>query len=117
VPNTTHVTQVTDRNYGYFKSLYRKNLKNLVEFCDSKELKVQQSDIPLLVFGKRYGWDEDVVLEHAFDEAFSIDKSKDAWSKIGISPFTHKCLEDSKVSHELYCFLMVPLILRQIQLL
>jgi len=81
--------------------MYRKNLKNLVEFRDSIKLTVQQSDIPLLVFDKRFGWDEDVVLEHAFDKAFSVDKSKDAWSKIGISPFTRKCLEDSKVSHEL----------------
>ena len=29
VPNTTHVTQATDRNYGWFKSIYRNNLTKL----------------------------------------------------------------------------------------
>ena len=32
VPNTPHVTQPTDQNYGYLKSLYHRNLKILVEF-------------------------------------------------------------------------------------
>ena len=32
VPNTTHVTQPTDQNHGYFKSIYRQNLKTLVKF-------------------------------------------------------------------------------------
>ena len=29
VPNTTHVTQITDINYGPFKKIYRKNLTEL----------------------------------------------------------------------------------------
>ena len=76
VPNTTHVTQATDRNYGYFKSMYRKNLKDLVEYQQSHKLQVQLADIPLLVFGKRFGWTKNVVLKHAFDNVFSVEKSK-----------------------------------------
>ena len=54
----------------------------------------------MLVFGKRFGWNENGVLEHAFDNAFSVEKSKAVWEKIGISPFTRKCLQDSNIAHE-----------------
>ena len=62
---------------------------------------VQLAGILLLVFGKRFGWTENVVLEHAFDNAFSVEKSKAVWSKIGIDPYTRKCLQDSNIAHEL----------------
>ena len=32
VPNTTHVTQATDQNYGMFKHVYRVNLTKLTEY-------------------------------------------------------------------------------------
>ena len=32
VPNTMHVTQATDKNYGLFKSVYRENLMKLTEY-------------------------------------------------------------------------------------
>ena len=53
VPNTTHVTQPTNQNYGYCKLLYRSNLDELVDFCCSKNASVWQTDIPLLVLGKQ----------------------------------------------------------------
>ena len=31
LPNSTHVTQATDRKYGLFKSLYRTNLQKLTD--------------------------------------------------------------------------------------
>ena len=79
VPNATHVTQATDRNYGYFKSIHRKNLKDLAEHRQSHKLQVQLADIPLLVFEKRFGWTKNVVLEHAFNNSFSVEKSKAVW--------------------------------------
>lgn len=81
--------------------MYRKNLNRLVHYWQSRNLQVQLADIPLLVFGKRFGWNEDVILEQAFDDAFFVEKSKAAWDKIGISPFTQKCLQDSNIAHEL----------------
>ena len=41
------------------------------------------------------------MLEPAFDNAFSVERSAAVWLKIGISPFTRKCLRDWKVGHEL----------------
>ena len=83
VPNTTHVTQATDRNYWYFKLMHSKNLKDLVEYRRLHKLQVQLADISFLVFGKRFGWTKHVVLENAFDNAFFVEKSKAVWSKIG----------------------------------
>ena len=77
------------------------NLEKLVHYCRSRNKIACQPDIPLLVFGKRAGWNEDITLEPAFDNALSVDRSKVVWSKIRISPFTHQCLRDSKVGHEL----------------
>ena len=62
---------------------------------------VQLAGILLLVFGKRFGWTENVVLEHAFDNAFSVEKSKAVWSKIGINSYIRKYLQDSNIAHEL----------------
>ena len=101
VPNTTHVTQPTDRNYGYFKTLYRKNLEKLAHHRRMNNDNLWQSDYPLLVFGKRDGWNENVALDCAFDEAFSVDRCKDVWRTIGISQFTRNCLQDEKVQHKL----------------
>ena len=101
VPNTTHVTQPTDCNYGYFKTLYRNNLEKLAHYRHMNNNNLWQSDYPLLVFGKRDGWNEKVTLDFAFDEAFFIDRCKDVWRTIGISPFTRNCLQDEKVQHEL----------------
>ena len=56
VPNTTHVRQPTDQNYGYFKFMCLSNLERLVQYHRSKNNSVRQTDIPLLVFGKREQW-------------------------------------------------------------
>ena len=98
VPNTTHITQPTDQNYGMFKSIYRSNLKLLTQHTTS----IKHTSIPLLVFGGDYT-NEGVVLCHlqsAFDEAFSFDRNQEVWRKLGFYPFTRACLLDSKVKHE-----------------
>ena len=99
VPNTTHITQPTDQNYGMFKSIYRSNLKLLTKHTES----IKHTSIPLLVFGGDYTNDEGVVLcrlEGAFDEAFSFDRNQQVWRKLGFYPFTRACLLDAKVKHE-----------------
>ena len=41
-----------------------------------------------------------MMLEPAFDNAFSMERSAAVWMKIEISPFTCKRQRDSKVGHE-----------------
>ena len=51
VPNTTHVTQETDQNYGLYKSIYRGNLQLLSEARQKMRKLIMVSDLPLRVFG------------------------------------------------------------------
>ena len=99
VPNTTAVTQETDRTYGKFKSQFRKNLELLVEGCVEKEMsvKVPQCKLCLLVFG---GEDPNtkLILPLAFEIGFGRNECLSAWAKIGAAPLTRKCLKDPKVS-------------------
>ena len=44
---------------------------------------------------------QSVQLEDAFQAAFGYEKNKQVWKKLGFSPFTRSCLEDTKVKHEL----------------
>ena len=97
VPNTTHVTQPTNQNYGMFKNVYQMNLDKLTEIT-----KVCPNDIPLLIFGGRRTNErtkKPVNFESAFELAFGVDKNRDVWSTLGFYPFTRKCLLDTKVKH------------------
>ena len=99
VPNTTHITQPTDQNYGLFKSIYRSNLKLLTKHTTS----IKHTSIPLMVFGGDFKDEDGAVLCHlqsAFDEAFSFDRNQEVWRKLGFNPFTRACLLDAKVKHE-----------------
>jgi hypothetical protein len=51
VPNTTHVTQETDQNYGPFKTIYFHNLEILVKSRYARNMTLSVADIPLLIFG------------------------------------------------------------------
>ena len=98
VPNTTAVTQETDRTYGMFKSRYRQNLELLVDECvrQDKSVSVPQYKHGLLVFG---GVDDKtkLELESAFEVGFSRQRCLDSWEKIGAAPPTRKCLDDPQV--------------------
>ena len=75
VPNKTHVTQETDRNYGLFKSVYRDNLVKLTEYRvinKSDNNTIQPTDIPLLIFG---GGPQEIGLKNAFEYYFGFEKS------------------------------------------
>lgn len=98
VPNTTHVTQETDQNYGPFKTIYFHNLEILVKSRYARNMTLSVADIPLLIFG---GEDGDVVLEDAFAKAFSPERNLAVWVKVGTVPLTRACLSDAKVAHEI----------------
>jgi hypothetical protein len=97
-PNTTAVTQETDRTYGKFKSQFRKNLELLVDESvkQGKSVAVPQYKHVLLVFG---GEDPDTKLElpSAFEVGFSHEACKASWTKVGAAPLTRACLNDPKV--------------------
>ena len=99
VPNTTTVTQETDRNYGPFKNAYRRNLLKLSQARFDMKHGLKGSDIPLLVFG---GIDDitGIELEDAFNLSFNRESNLSAWKKVGAVPLTRACLLDSKVRHE-----------------
>lgn len=107
VPNTTHVTQETDRNYGPFKTQFVTNLKNVVENRIVKGLGgIKCVTLPmwmvgLIVFG---GTDPDTgfkVEECAYSRGFSTEACLNAWAKVGAAPLTRQCLKDKQVRREL----------------
>ena len=105
VPNTTAVTQETDKSYGPFKSQFRTNLDTIVQrrIKLGKSLSLSPWMVGLVVFG---GLDSETGYEikqndSAFEVAFSVEACKKAWAEVGAAPLTRRCLTDSKVRREL----------------
>jgi len=98
VPNTTHVTQTTGRNYGPFKMKYHDNLSKLTEQRVRINKTIQLADIILRIFGDQD--DTGVTLHNSFQCAFGFDCNVKVWAKIGVKPFDRNCLQDDKVRHE-----------------
>ena len=87
VPNTTGKTQETDQNYGPFKGMFRGNVRDLSQARFDRNLSLQVTDLPLLVFGgtcQKTG----VVLNDAFSSAFSVESNLACWKKCGSVPLT-----------------------------
>eukprot|EP00536_Pseudo-nitzschia_multiseries_P011669 jgi/Psemu1/29661/gm1.29661_g len=99
VPNTMHITQVTDQNFGPFKTAFRDNRKKLHASRHAEQRTVKMFDFLSLVFGYRENWS--LRLWSAFEEAFGPAASKACWRKIGISPFIQNCLGNQNVVHQL----------------
>lgn len=99
VPNTTAVTQETDRNYGKFKSQFRTNLELVVEqrVENNESVSLQPWLVGLFVFGGTDPVTGCELEKSAFQEGFSREECKRAWEKVGAAPLTRKCLEDDKV--------------------
>ena len=99
VPNTTAVTQETDRTYGKFKTRFRTNLEQLVDECVTEDLpvKVPQYKLALLVFG---GKDPDTGIElpSAFEFGFGREECLNSWRKVGAAPLTRASLKDPRVA-------------------
>ena len=96
VPNTTHVTQSIDRNYGQFKSDYHHNLQFLTKTRRAIHETVKPSDIPLLIFG---GHGIEKLPNNFFETAFGKKKNQAVWKEIGIYPFNRNCILNNKVMH------------------
>ncbi len=103
VPNTTSVSQETDRGYGPFKTAFRKNLSTLSadRMVAGKKVSFPPWLVGLFVFG---GCDPETGIdgyEDAFNFAFSREKCLRAWELVGAIPPTRACLNDPKVRREL----------------
>jgi hypothetical protein len=102
VPNTTHVTQETDQNYGPFKTQFLSNLDLIVDarLTLKKSLSLQQKFVGLPLFG---GVDRDTQYQvevGAFQKAFVRSKCLAAWKKVGAATpegVTRACLDNPQV--------------------
>ena len=103
VPNTTAVTQETDRNYGPFKSQFRKNLDLVVQRRIKAKVSVSLQPwlVGFIVFGGLDPETNELLEESAFEVGFSRMQCRKAWEKIGAAPLTRACLNDPKVRREL----------------
>ena len=96
IPNTTHTTQATDRNYGPFKTIFGVNLKELIKQRQASRTTMKVNGIPLLVFGSGGSG-----LRNTFEETFGVSNTIAVWKEIGINPFNQNCLKDNKVKHDI----------------
>ena len=98
--NNTHVSQETDQSYGLFKSVFAANLHKI----NTDRLRLGKGNsfpwtiVGLLCFG---GTDRETGLScrNAHGEAFSVEKNKWAWRKVGAAPLTRACLSDPRIRH------------------
>jgi hypothetical protein len=103
VPNTTHVTQETDQNYGPFKTQFNINLELIVvaQLRAEESLSLQPKFVGLPLFG---GVDRDTECEvqvGAFNKGFNREWCLAAWSKISTATkegkITRNCLSGKQV--------------------
>eukprot|EP00536_Pseudo-nitzschia_multiseries_P011042 jgi/Psemu1/27677/gm1.27677_g len=99
VPNATHATQVTETSFNPFKPAFCSNKKKLHANRRSNKQTIKISDIPAQFFG--YKETASLQLQSAFEEGFAPAVNRACWEKIGIAPFTRKCLGDRNVAHEM----------------
>jgi len=103
VPNATSVSQETDRNYGPFKTAFRKNLSIVVEARIAQNLStsIPPYMIGLIVFGRNKDPLSGVYVEScAYEAGFSVEQCLKAWGAVGAAPPTRACLNDKKVRRE-----------------
>ena len=108
-PNCTHVQQETDRNYGLYKSIIRKNLEDLCKAAvkDGKSFSFGISAFLLLIYGGKCN-DTGVECENAVQRAFNKEANLNAWNEVGAvgtdetgrRTVTMKCINDKKVRHD-----------------
>jgi phage terminase large subunit-like protein len=107
VPNTTHVTQETDQNYGPFKTQFSVNLELIVaaRLEADVSLSLGPKFVGLPLFG---GIDPDTgchIEVGAFEEGFKPKRCLGAWSRIGAATrngeITRNCLSDKQVLRSL----------------
>ena len=99
VPNTTGETQETDQNYGPFKGGFRANIRLLSQALFDKQLLLNVTDLPLLVFGGKCP-KTGVELADPFTMAFSVELNLSCWRKCGAVPLTRRPLQSKNVRRE-----------------
>ena len=112
VPNTTAVSQETDRNYGPMKTGFRINLKDVVDERIAKDVSVSLAPylVGLILFGGTDPETNLVIEKNAFAESFDEESNLRAWFKIGAAVVveggdgegcvTRSCLWDRQVRRE-----------------
>ncbi len=103
VPNTTHVTQETDQNYGPFKTQFLKNLDLIVDerLLKKKTLSLQPKLVGLPLFG---GVDPETNLQlelGTFQKGFTQEVSQcmeEGWR--GNARRSHSCLPRQQTGHD-----------------
>ncbi len=102
MPNTTAVSQETDRNYGPFKTQYQNKLADMVDWRlkAGKSVSLQPCLVSIPIFGAVDPETKIKVGECAFTKGFSKVACLAAWEKVGAAfgnTCTKKCLRDPKV--------------------
>lgn len=101
VPNTTHVTQETDQNYGPFKGQYARNLDRIVEERVDQDMttSIPAWMVGLIVFGGTNPLTNFTLdrAESAFQVGFSREACRVAWASVGAVPLTRACLKNPQV--------------------
>jgi len=102
VPNTTHVTQETDQNYGPFMTQFLSNLDLKVDarLMLKKSLSLQQKFVGLPLIGRVDRDTQYHVEVGAFQKAFVRLKCLAAWKKVGAATpegVTRACLDNPQV--------------------
>jgi hypothetical protein len=93
------VSQETDRNYGPFKTQFRKNLDEVIDarIKGNHSTSIAPHLVGLTTFGGVDPTSDHNVKISAFERGFSKEACLSAWAKVGAAPLSMKCLEDQKV--------------------
>jgi hypothetical protein len=93
------VSQETDRNYGPFKTQFRKNLDEVIDarIKGNHSTSIAPHLVGLTTFGGVDPMSGHEVKISAFKKGFSKEACLSAWAKVGAAPLSMKCLEDEKV--------------------
>ena len=93
LPNATSMQQKMDINYGPFKGVVRRNLAKIATTCYAKGITMflGTSTFGLILYGGVCP-DSGVILENVLESTFNNVSNTRSWSKIGVVPFTKKCL-------------------------
>jgi hypothetical protein len=96
------VQQETDINYGPLKSVVWRNLAKILMTCYAiwiTMLFLGTSTSGLIVYCGVCP-DSGISLENVLGNTFNKVSNLHLWSKVGIVPFTQKCLANKKVCHD-----------------
>jgi hypothetical protein len=107
LPNATHIMQLMDQLFSYFKHVFRKNVETVATYNitqnHGKDVAISRPMLARLVYGGPVNPDDDnsPILSNCIEESFTPDKIKKGWDKIGMIPWTTKLLESPDVRHEI----------------